>query len=118
MQVIHDLICENDHMVEDAVVDTKVAEDDPAPYGLCKKCQAPYTVCWLRGQPPATDVLGVEHWSDTLGISYTSTRHRDQQMKARGFEPADNVRGGPMSQSNQLPKRIGGDGRARFGGDS
>ncbi len=118
MRVLHDLICSNDHTVLDVVVETEVADGDPAPYGLCKKCTAPYTICWLRGMAPSTDVLGHEVESQVLGVTYTSTRERDRKMRARGFEPADRIRGGPMSQSCHLPERLtprGYEGRAKFG---
>jgi hypothetical protein len=121
MRVIHDLICENDHVLEDVVVETEVAKGQKSPYGVCKKCTAPYKICWLRGMAPSTDVLGHEVDSAVLGVTYTSTRERDRKMRAKGFEPASNVRGGPMSQSNHLPAKLtppGYEDRARFGGDA
>lgn len=120
MKVVHDLICTNDHVVKGVLVEMNVAAGVESPYGLCKECTAPYIICWLHGKAPSTDVLGHEVESSLLGISYTSTRDRDRQMKAKGYEPAANIRGGPMSQSNHLPAKLtprGYEGRAKFGGD-
>jgi hypothetical protein len=117
MRVLHDLICTNDHVVWDVEVEVEVADGVAAPYGLCKECTAPYMICWLRGKAPSTDVLGHEVDSQVLGVTYTSTRERDRKMRARGFEPADRVRGGPMSQSSHLPEKLtprGYEDRARF----
>jgi hypothetical protein len=120
MRVVHDLICENDHIRQNVVVETEVAKGQESPYGVCKKCTAPYKICWLHGKAPGTDVLGHEVESEVLGLTYTSSRERDRKMRARGYEPADRIRGGPMSQSNHLPEKLtprGYEGRAKFGGD-
>jgi hypothetical protein len=120
MRVLHDLICENEHVVRNVVVQVVVAEGLATPYGVCKKCHAPYRICWLHGKAPSTDVLGHEVSSEVLGVTYTSTRERDRKMRAKGFEPADRIRGGPMSQSHHLPEKLtprGYEGRAQFHGD-
>lgn len=115
MRVIHDLVCENDHIVKD--VEVEVADGLHTTYGVCDLCGTRRIVSWAHGRAPATDVLGSEHFSDVLGVSFTSTRERDRKMSAMGFQPADNIRGGPMSQSSHLPKKLtpkGWEGRARF----
>jgi hypothetical protein len=97
--IVHDLICDSGHFTEDALVDC-----DALP--RCPECGEPVVICWYRGQAPSTDVLGSTQYSSVLGVEYTSTRDRDRQMAARGYEPGSNVRGGPMTQGGRLPKHF------------
>ena len=101
--IVHDVICDAGHFHADVLIDT---EDIPN----CPECFEPCVVCWYRGKPPATDVLGNAHYSSVLGIEYTSTRDRDRQMAASGMQPGANIRGGPMTQGRRLPKHFTPDG--------
>ena len=54
----------------------------------------------LVPQPFATDVCGSEQSSDVLGISWRSTREREQKMKAIGYDPAGDRVGGARNESH------------------
>ena len=97
--IVHDVICPSGHFTKDLAV---ILDSMP----LCPVCDRMTVVCWYGGKPPGTDVLGHAHYSSALGIEYTSTRDRDKQMAAKGMQPGSNVRGGPMTQGQRLPKRF------------
>ena len=86
---IRDLICASVHVQWDVACSL---DDFPA----CPECGGGVQVCWQGGQAPATDVYGVEQYSDATGRMETSTRGKESYMKGKGFYPAGDRVGGAL----------------------
>jgi len=97
--IIHDLICVMGHFTEEVLV--KIGD-----LPLCPECGKDSSVCYYGGKSASTDVYGSEQYSAITGEHFTSTREHDRKMAARGFQPGANVRGGPMTQGQRLPRHF------------
>lgn len=93
---ILDLRCAHGCKVFEENAHLHMGEDYP-PCPVCGKQMRP---TWEGGRAPATDVYGTPQWSDAADQWVSSTRHRDQVMRAHGFEPVGDKVGGARNESH------------------
>lgn len=82
--LIHDLICDNEHMQSNVACEFDQYPD-------CPECGGGRQVCWQGGQAPATDVYGVAQYSDATGQWHTSQSDKKRVMRNAGFEEAGDL---------------------------